>query len=316
MKRVLPKAFWIAKNRAAREILFRATFVLPATHKTHSLERGATSTTTTAALSIAFFIAVLGMQVGNYFRADAVVLAPREPVNAPSYMATSDTDQNGTPDWRDELVRSGLIATSSATTSPDTEENSFTLAMENTVGALYSGYLSLKQQGIYSSETSAKLGREVAAGMTIPTTFTPYDVHDLRISDDTSIEGVLRYRSTMRDALAPLITDDAPEFELFARFVQTKDRAWLGEIAAAAARYSDAETKMLTVLVPKDATPEHLRALNALGTYARTLEMMSRVAVDDSFAALTILKTQNNDEEQLLRSFDVLAQYYVRKVTN
>jgi len=84
---------------------------------------------------------------------------------------------------------------------------------------------------------------------------------------------------------------------------------------AAAARYGEAEQRMLTVTVPKDAAPEHVRVTNAVGAYASIVARLSRSDAN-ALAAVALVKSQSEAEEELLMAFDALAKYYVRKTSN
>ena len=277
--------------------------------------RGYSPILISAALSVAVLIVAIGMHLGTTFSTTpTIVRADLVPVELPSYVPTEDADANGTPDWQDELARAGISLAPSlvATTSPSDPLS--------TIGAdiaqiLYGGYLSLKQYGEYSPSRGEQLGTTVASNLRAPIIFTPHVAQELSLDTDTSKERVLTYRSHMRDATASMITDEGPEFELFARYLSTKDASWLGKLQIAAARYREAEAAMLALTIPKDAAPEHLRVINAVGGYASTLERLS-VFGDDALASAALLRTYNEAEQELLMSFDMLAQYYVRKITN
>lgn len=279
--------------------------------------RGASSIVITAALSIAVLIAVIGKYVGNTIAARSAHIDPLslEYAEMPTYIAIEDADENGIPDWQDELTASGLLASSTSSASDATSTDPLFAMAENVAQALYGGYLSLKQSGSYTPERGEELGARIAAEIRAPQLFLPHTVHELTIDEDVSEKNVLHYRANLRVALAPMVTDDAPEFEYFARYLQTKDASWLERLAEAAARYRTSEAQMLAVAVPKDAVPEHLRALNSLAAYAETLEGMSRPS-SDAFVAVALLKTYNENEEEMLRAFDALAQYYVRTVAH
>lgn len=265
----------------------------------------------TAALSIAALVVATGVHFGTLHRPRVVDTASLEPVEARHYFEITDADGNGKPDWQDKLALSGIVV--ATTTIAATSTDPLSEMADNVARALYGGYLSLKQSDSYTATRGEELGASVASRIQANEIAAPHTVDELSIDEDTSSKRVIRYRSDMRVALAPMVTDDAPEIELFAQYLQTKDSSWLLALADAAARYRAAEKNMLAVTVPKDAVPEHLRALNALESYAETLERMPRFA-NDAFASVALLKTYNVNEEEMLRSFDALAQYYVRTI--
>ena len=273
--------------------------------------RGPSPILITAALSIAVFIGAIGVHLGNTFTRTAPgAVQALEPVSPRAYLPIEDADENGTPDWQDALRESGILvsATSTASSTPDSTLASMA---QNVAEALYGGYLSLKQQDSYTPKRGEELAQRIAQNIRAEEFFVPHMAEEIVLADDTSAAMVLKYRADMRTALAPLLTDALPELEYFAEYLQTKDPASLLPLVLAAEGYRAAESNMLTVAVPKDAVPEHLRALNALGAYADTVGRMSRFS-GDAFAAVATLKTMNDNEEEMLRAFDALAQYYVR----
>ncbi len=276
--------------------------------------RGSSPILVTAALSLAVLLLALGVHLGARAHTARAIIDPnRALATLPTYLTIDDRNGNGIPDWQDELTHSGIAASTSTDSNTLATADPLTALANQVAGALYGGYLSLKQNGEYSSARAATLGTNIATNLQAPDTFVPHTVDDLTIDEDTTEARILKYRADLRVALAPMVTDDPPEIEYFASYVVTKDPSWITKLSDAAARYAAAEKNMLTVSVPKDGVPEHLRALNALGAYASTLNRMPPY-MNDTFASLALLKTLNADEEDMLRSFDALAQYYVRTV--
>ncbi len=265
-----------------------------------------------AALSVAMLIAAIGSELGERMRPRSTP-EPQEPVQAREYVPLSDADNDGIPDWQEELL--GVHASSTATTSIATPDD----PVENFGGAvmqsLVSGYLSLKEYDQYTPERGELLAERLAAEVRAPVIFVPHTESELTLVADTGEAQILRYRSDMRTALAPMVDLSAePEFSLYARYVSTNDRAWLDQLSAVAVRYRTAESAALQVEVPMSAKEVHLRAINALGKYTETLERLVRFA-DDPIASLALLRTYNEDEREFLLAFDALAKFYVANVT-
>ena len=276
--------------------------------------RGTSPILITAALSIAVLFAAVGMHLAHGREEILVDAAEMVPVESRAYLEIEDANGNGIPDWQDELQHSG-IAISTSTEEVATSTDPVADMGQYVASALYGGYLSLKKSGGYSPTSGESLAMNVASNIRAPETFTPHTVEELSIKDAASHEGTLAYRDDMRDALLPLVSEDPPEFETYALYIETKDPVWLQKLADAATRYRAAEKNALTVAVPKDAAPEHLRVINALGEYAETLERLSKYGTD-ALASVALFKSMNENEEEMLRSFDLLAQYYVRSTTN
>ncbi len=278
--------------------------------------RGYSPILVTAALSVAVLVSATGMQLGKTF-AEPQPIDPStlKPVAMPSYVAIEDADGNGTPDWQDELTRSGIEIPVEATSTLAIASSSDPLSTFGSVLAqsLIGGYLSLKEYDAYTPGRGEQLANTVVDNFHAPEIFVPYTVDDLILDADTSESRALQYRGDMRVALVPLITDEEHELTLFAAFVETRNQAWLDRLAKAATNYRAAEKNMLSVRIPQDAAPEHLRVMNALGAYAENLERMVRFA-NDPLASMALLRTYNDKERDFDLAFDGLVKYYARKI--
>lgn len=273
--------------------------------------RGTSPILVTAALSIAGLIIATGVYAGNLAAGGKTVIDTDalEPIESREYLPVDDANNNGIPDWQDELTASGIAA---ATSTEPTEDDPLLRMTDSVAGALYGGYLSLKQYGTYSPQEGSALAQNIASNIRAPIIEPPLTVDDI-LTRKNSTEATLEYRAELRTALAPMVTNDPPELEYYAQYISTKDASWLTKLSEAAARYRAARDNMLAVAAPEDAVPEHVRALNALGAYAETLERLARYA-NDTFASVALLKTLNESEEEMLSAFDALAQYYVRTI--
>ena len=182
--------------------------------------------------------------------------------------------------------------------------------------SVVNGYLSLKSYDAYTPARGEKLADTIAASVRAPQTASSYSVAELTTDTDSSQERILQYRSDMREALAPIVDLNAErEFALFGRFIATGNHEWLDKLSAAAKEYRVAEENMLKVRVPESAGLAHLRALNATGKYAETLERLVRFS-NDPLATMALLRTYNDTEREFLLAFDALAKFYVHDVSN
>jgi len=242
--------------------------------------------------------------------------ASREPVQREEYQPIEDADGNGTPDWQDELLGSGVaISTTTSTTSSLISDPAASIGSA-LIRSLVSGYTSLKQYDSYTPERGEKLASTLAASFIAPDTSTAHTEEELVIDAGSSQERLLLYRSDMRLALAGIVDVEAePEFTLFARFIQTEDAQWLDKLSQAAKNYRAAEANMLQVNVPAGAVDVHLRVVNATATFAQTLERLVRFA-NDPLATMALLRTYNESEREFLLAFDALAKFYVEKISS
>lgn len=277
--------------------------------------RGASHIVTSAAVSIAALLAIVGIRLGDSANT-AAASEPRIPLQIQEYKKLSDADGNGIADWQDELTRGGFVATTTAATTTIATSSDPLLSLGgNLVRSLLSGYVTLKESGTYTEERGATLAEAIASNLKAPIVFTPYTEEDVRMGKATSQSAILAYRSAMRTALSPVVTNDEPELTLFARFIDTKDPYWLGELSKAAARYNAAESAALKVDVPPAAVIYHVRVLNAMRSFAEVLNSLVRYS-SDSIATLALLRTYNEREREMLAAFDALAQFYARSVSH
>ncbi len=275
-----------------------------------SVNAGPSSTIfATAGLAGAVLLAAIGWQLGGY-RSQYVA------TTADSLQFERKADEKPRPSldsskWRDELAQLGIISTTTSEVLATSSDPLATLGDSIAQEFLY-GYMSLKQSGTFTPERAAELGKGIGVNIRAPSDFSMHSEAELTEDADVSKERVLVYRSDMRDALAVLINGEPPEFEIFARYVETNNPERLNELREAAERYRKAEQNSLKVVVPRDAAELHIRAVNALGSYATVINQLIRSA-DSPFTTLVVLRTYNEAEREMLYAFDALASYYVRK---
>jgi hypothetical protein len=281
--------------------------------------RGASSIATTAALSVAIFIAASGAYIGDIMRAKYVSAeqAARKPVERQEYQRLEDADGNGTPDWQDELLQSGVaFSTTTASTTLSLETDPVASIGSALIRSLVSGYTSLKQYDSYTPERGEKLASTLATSFKAPDTTKQHTRTELSIDEEGSLQRMQQYRTDMQIALADIVDLDAePEFATFARFIQTGDPRWLDKLSESTRKYRIAEASLLKVNVPASAVDVHLRAVNAVAFFAETLERLVRFA-NDPLATMALLRTYNESEREFLLAFDALAKFYVEKIGN
>lgn len=278
--------------------------------------RGASSIATAAALSVAILIAATGSYIGEKASATRItqVDTARAPAERQEYVPVADADGNGIPDWQDELMKGGIAVSTSTGQGIGTTSDPVASVGSSLAQSLVSGYLSLKEYEAYTPERGEQLANTLVSGFRAPTIFEPHTEAALTIDPETSQERILRYRSDMREALSGIVDLNAePEFSLFARFVATNNRTWLDKLSLSASQYRAAEAKALEVAVPEPAAAAHLRAVNAIGEFAETLERLVRFS-SDPLATMALLRTYNDTEREIFLAFDALAEFYVHEV--
>lgn len=278
--------------------------------------RGAAPIVIAAAVSIAVLLAALGAYVGRHMQPTPETTArDLAPAEARSYVELVDADQNGIPDWRDELAIAGVAFATSTETASSTPSDPVSSLGTLVFDAIASGYVALKQYDEYTPSRGEQLAETIAANLRAPNTFTPHTTDSLIIEEgEASLTRILQYRADMRLAVIPMIDWNAePEFALFGRYIATGETVWLDKLGAIAEQYRKVESNMLNITIPASAGEVHLRALNAIAKYAETLERLIRFA-DDPIATAALLRTYNEDEREFFLAFDALAKYYVARV--
>lgn len=242
--------------------------------------------------------------------------AAREPVQRQEYKRLEDADSNGTPDWQDELLGSGVaISTTTASTTIELETDPVASIGSALIRSLVSGYTSLKQYDSYTPERGEKLASTLVTNFKAPDTTKMHSSAELTIDEGDSSARMQLYRTDMRVALASIVDLEAePEFATFARFIQTGDSTWLDKLSESTRKYRIAEANLLAVKVPATAADAHLRAVNAVAFFAETLERLVRFA-NDPLATMALLRTYNESEREFFLAFDALAKFYVDTIS-
>jgi len=261
----------------------------------------------TAALAIALLFAVLGSRAGIYAsNRQSDTSLEFERTIPPEEIHLAETD------WHGELVKLGIIATS----SPEFEYSSSSDPLGR-IGDILAEqavreYISLKQGNSFTAESARAAGATIGQNVLPSPLIDQFSIKDVLTTGDTSLARTLSYRADMRDATAPLISDHESEFALFSAYVETRDPDLLDILTRAAQNYEKAAENMSRVEVPVDAAEIHLEAMNAVKKYGNTVERLVLFA-DKPLASLALLRTYNDVEREMLMAFDALAQYYVRK---
>ena len=180
--------------------------------------------------------------------------------------------------------------------------------LNNLLGA----YVDMQQSGTYTADEGKKVAESIAPAVRAPVAYIAYQTSDLKTDPDMSYQRMLTYRSDLRDALAPLLKNTQPEYEIFALYVSTKDPAYLAQLKSVAQNYRGAQVATARVVVPRDAVPYHIAIVNAMGEFASTLDALATHA-DDPFAVAALLRTYNEGEANILTSFNSLTTYYKSK---
>ena len=168
-------------------------------------------------------------------------------------------------------------------------------------------YQELASQGDVSSSTAAS-----AADIMPEVSYKTYSTADVATDPDVSLQRVIRYRSDLRLALMPLLNSTTPEFEIYARYVDTRNETHLDRLKAVASDYRVEIAQTLKVKAPRDASARHLAILDAMSRFAATLDALADNA-KDPIASVALLRAYNEAERSMFTSFDALGRYAAAK---
>jgi hypothetical protein len=236
----------------------------------------------TAALAILALCSTIVFKTYTYF-------APQQAtqfVRIEQDTTTFPTKTTSRPRWQEELLLSAGGEATDAIVLRGAEE-----ALSQGIAVTYAA---LQQSGELGTEKAAEIAENI------------------QTDTDTTYERMLLYRGAMRVALEPLLANRESEFELYARYIDSKDPQYLATLGEAARNYRSAVENALRVVVPTDAAREHISAINSLLQFAVVLEDISQHA-SDPVASVVLLRTFTHAETEVYTSFNELARYYATK---
>lgn len=209
-----------------------------------------------------------------------------------------------------EMMLLGLATSSDPSATSDIDPVS--LIGPQVFAQLLGKYAGLSETGTYSIETGSEAAEQIAGNVKAAVSYKTFVGADIKLSQETTHERMLKYRSDLRDAFIPLLEIQGPEFEMFARYIETSDPEYLTQMEHTVDQYERAIVLTAQIVVPKDAINYHLNILNAMSKFAATIESLSAHA-DDPMGSVALLRTYNEAEIGMYTSFDALADYYVQK---
>ena len=272
---------------------------------------------------------------------ERLLFLSEDTVTANERVAKLDSDGDGLPDWKEQLLGSDKLnpdtdgdGTSDGdevaqnrdplTPGPDDENfaGSTSVALEiDTSGLdptdklsreLFAGYVALKEQG--NLDTRAEqifLGSLAAEELSAPDAQV-YTEGDLPGNRGSSEAEVKRYWEDMKPALLHMLNVPENELIVFARALENADATEMVSISKSIEVYDETIDKLLTIAPPQDATSLHLEIINALSFTVATLEMMPDSLVDP-IQALNVVRSYNTAEDRLERVFDRMNTYLFAK---
>jgi hypothetical protein len=180
------------------------------------------------------------------------------------------------------------------------------------IDQLLASYITSKSDGTYSPEYAVALGNALAPMITTELAYQTYSEKTILINPDTSEKASLAYQKALNDALAPLRSNTAPEFEFLALYLETKDPVYLIRLQGVAALYREAASNAATLFVPSDVAQHHVDLLNALAEFGATLDALA-IHADNPIESVALLRNYNSGEQKVLTAFNALLHYYAKR---
>lgn len=262
---------------------------------------GLSSIVATASISIAILLSALVWEI------TATANSKEASLHAISNYSKEEKDSSGQK-GASENTGASQAGTESAADAKPYDPNDLSKISDDAFGKLIGTYIALKQEGAYTASAGDRAAEEVASSLNAPAVYAPIFQSDIKTDPDTSFERMLQYRSDMRTALEPLLQNTEPEFGLFARYIETRDKSNLAKLSEYALRYKKAAENLKGTTAPKDSVFYHARIANSLLFFATTLEQMAKYA-DEPLTSLALLRTYNESELEVLTSFNDLASF-------
>ncbi len=262
-----------------------------------------------AALSVVALVSVGAWQIWGRVHESGAVRAENQTLTPPSEQAETPFSRI---DWQSALATGDGAVPASLDSGTVGDADGLSNISTNVLGTLVDSYASLQQAGTYTPDEGERIATDIAASLSAHVSYTKYAADDITTASDTSYDRMLAYRGDMQIALGPLLKNTEYELSIFARYIETGNMKDLTRLKNAAQNYRDAIANAAKVPVPTDAVSYHVGILNALSEFAATLEGLARSA-DDPFAGAALLRSYNTAEQNVLVSFNALAQYSKNK---
>ena len=252
----------------------------------------------TAALSVIILIGAIGWKVDQSFQK--------------SQAGISTTSAPAGSDSGNESAASSGAGLGIGSTSAAADPYAPSVISDNVAATLATDYAATAQGGAYSTSSAVQAAQALGASLNADVTYRVYGASDIKTDPDTSYAGMLAYRASLQKTFTPLLANKQPELDMFSRYVETQDPQYLTELQQAADNYKLAAAETAQVVVPADAVSVQIGILNAMQSFAATLDQMAASA-DDPVAEAALVNTYLQGQQQMFSTFNALYAYYKSK---
>lgn len=225
-----------------------------------------------------------------------------------AYIATKDTDEDGTPDWEENLqeifVEKAQLSSSTlaAYRGGDSYEPPTTLTGKFSE-AFLKDYLDGKMKGEDFSDPTAFVETAVTA-IESNTQSVTYTRRDITIVP-APMESVRAYGNRLAEINISNAINNENEALILQRALQANDPKILEDLAPIRTVYETMIAEALLMEVPDELADEHVAILNAYAAILLDVKAM-QLAFDDPLLALARIKVYEEDARTLLTVFQAL----------
>ena len=215
-----------------------------------------------------------------------------------NYIAVSDTDKNGIPDWQEALQRTEPVTiepVDETYETPDTLTDQFAIDF-------FQSMVRAENNGPFGSNAE-ELAEQAVADFNTIAQDKLYTTNDIQILKDADAEFKRQYANALLKSIyQPVIPEGTlSELEILMRAQQTNDPNFLNELDIYIRTYSAMRDMVLSLVVPSSYTKEHLDFINALNAVVKDTEGF-KMAFADPLYTMVRLKRHQEDQAGLLQT--------------
>lgn len=216
-------------------------------------------------------------------------------------IAEVDTNNDGIPDWREQVLSSAQIITANASTSYSTPD---TLTAQVAVG-FFQNYVNARGYGAFGA-TPEEVIEDTVDQLGTYASDTMLDSRDVQIGTDDSPQAIRIYANAMALAISEYGVEGLEgEVPVLQGIVQQGDFSRLSEIETIARIYKNTLEKSKQITVPPILLKEHLDILNIYNALYNDALGMTQIQ-KDPVATLIRLKRFEDDSQGAALAFQNL----------
>jgi hypothetical protein len=121
-----------------------------------------------------------------------------------------------------------------------------------------------------------------------------------------------KYNTEIKRILQPLQGNETPEIALYGKYVETRDPSTLIVLRELSTSYLAVARELQKIAVPDEGVVVHIGATNALIRFGSVINALID-SKDDPIASLSLLKSFNDSEKNMVESFGRLGYYLTQK---